>query len=350
MKIKSLAIAAIALFALVAPASAGAVTLIGSGSAAAQPVLEPLFAAYTKKTKGKVKFVYTANGGNAGVKDVQSGASMFAGQARSPLPSDAGTTYVKMYLNGTCMDVNKANKATDISLQQLHDIYRGLLTSWSAIPGSGLDTTISAVGRDTNGGTYNFFLQAVLNNEAPGANVNALTSDGLVANAVKQVRTRSGTSGSPGREARPSTRSRSTASPAHRDRSRSSSTRSPGTSSWSSPPPQPRGDEIHRSGAQGPCGRSNHQQIRRGRRVQQGAEEEVETRWKRSTTQIQGRGGPTSASSSCSARWSAPWSDCFSRWSSRSSSTAGRRSPTTAASWFGPGGNVDEQLRRLSLR
>jgi phosphate transport system substrate-binding protein len=54
------------------------------------------------------------------------------------------------------------------------------------VPGSGLDTTIDPVGRDTNGGTYNFFLQAVLNNELPASNVNALTSDGLVVNAVKQ--------------------------------------------------------------------------------------------------------------------------------------------------------------------
>ena len=90
-------------------------TLIGSGSVAAQPVLEPLFAAYTKVTKGKVKFVYTANGGNAGVKDVQNGTSMFAGQARSPLPSDAGTTYVKMYLDGLCIDVNKAEQARPTS-------------------------------------------------------------------------------------------------------------------------------------------------------------------------------------------------------------------------------------------
>ena len=43
MRIKTLAIAAIALAGLAAPASAGAVTLIGSGSVAAQPVLQALF-------------------------------------------------------------------------------------------------------------------------------------------------------------------------------------------------------------------------------------------------------------------------------------------------------------------
>jgi len=186
MRIKTLAIAAIALLGLAAPASAGAVTLIGSGSVAAQPVLQALFATYSKQVNKKVHFVYTPNGGNAGVKDVQNGTSQFAGQARTPLPSDAGTTYIKFFLDGLCLDVNPRNSLTNISIQQTHDIYRGLLTNWNQIPGSGLDTTIDPVGRDTNGGTYNFFLQAVLNNEPPASNVNALTADGLVVNAVKQ--------------------------------------------------------------------------------------------------------------------------------------------------------------------
>jgi phosphate transport system substrate-binding protein len=91
-----------------------------------------------------------------------------------------------MFMDGLCLDVHKSNKLSNITIQQAHDIYRGLLTNWSQLPGSGLATTIDPVGRDTNGGTYNFFLQAVLNNEPPASNVNALTADGLVANAVKQ--------------------------------------------------------------------------------------------------------------------------------------------------------------------
>ncbi len=184
MKIKTLAITAFALLGLAVPASAGAQTLIGSGSVAAQPVLQALFKAYEQQNK-KIHFVYTANGGNAGVKDVQNGTSQFAGQARTPLPSDAGTTYIKLYLDGLCLDVNRANSLSNISIQQTHDIYRGLLTNWSQVGGK-LTTTIDPVGRDTNGGTYNFFLQAVLNNEAPASNVNALTADGLVVNAVAQ--------------------------------------------------------------------------------------------------------------------------------------------------------------------
>src|SRR3954464_8820980 len=186
MRKKTLAVALGALVALAAPASASATQFIGSGSVAAQPVLTPLFAKYKKVTHGKVHFLYTANGGNAGVADVQQGKSQFAGQARPPLPSDAGTTYIKLYLDGLCMDVNPANHLSSISIPQVADIYHAVTTNWSQVGGSNLTTTIDPVGRDTNGGTYNFFLQAVLNNEPPASNVNALTTDGLVVNAVKQ--------------------------------------------------------------------------------------------------------------------------------------------------------------------
>ena len=183
-RLKLLVATAAGLVALAVPASAGAVTLIGSGSVAAQPVLTKLFAKY-HQLHPSVSFTYTANGGNAGVADVQQGRSMFAGQARSPLPSDAGTTYIKMYEDGLCIDVNPANTLHNIQIPKLADIYHANITNWSNVPGSNLSTTIDPIGRDTNGGTYNFFLQAVLNNVPPASNVNALTSDGLVVNAVK---------------------------------------------------------------------------------------------------------------------------------------------------------------------
>src|ERR1700744_5266282 len=125
MRIKALAITAMAVLGLAVPASAGAQTLIGSGSVAAQPVLQALFSAYTKNVKRKIPFTYTADGVNSGCKDVQNGSSQFAGRARTPLPSDTGTTYIKLYLDGLCMDVNPKNKLTNVSVESLHNIYRG---------------------------------------------------------------------------------------------------------------------------------------------------------------------------------------------------------------------------------
>ena len=194
-KVRTLAaVATAAVFGVALPAAANATTLVGSGSVAAQPVFEALFDKY-EKLHQDIDFVYTANGGNVGVQDVQAGRSQFAGQARSPLPSDAGTTYIKMYLDGGCMFVHPSNQVSNIQIPMLADIYHGVTTNWGEVPGSNLTSTINPVGRDTNGGQYNFFLQTVLDNEPYASNVNALTSDGLVINAVKQDPSAIGNSG-----------------------------------------------------------------------------------------------------------------------------------------------------------
>src|SRR4051812_8645095 len=103
-----LALGAALALAIALPATAIAQTLSASVSGAAPLVFQALFNGYPPATP-KTAFVYAAAGGNAGVKDVQAGRSQFAGQARPPLPSDAGTTYIKAYLDGFCVLVNGAN-------------------------------------------------------------------------------------------------------------------------------------------------------------------------------------------------------------------------------------------------
>jgi ABC-type phosphate transport system substrate-binding protein len=105
-----MAVGALTLTMLAAPAVAGAQTLTGSGSSAAQPYMLELFKEYSSIHKS-IKFKYVPDGGNAGVKDVQSGRSQFAINTRPPEPSDAGTTYVKLFLDGLCIDVNSPTRS-----------------------------------------------------------------------------------------------------------------------------------------------------------------------------------------------------------------------------------------------
>ncbi|MEA2167666.1 MAG: phosphate transport system substrate-binding protein [Solirubrobacteraceae bacterium] len=164
-------------------AQAATKTLIGSGSSVAEPYLRALFAGY-RSVQPKIKFIYTADGGNAAVKDVQEGRSQFGVNTRPPLPSDSGTTYKQLFLDGLCIDVNAANSISDISIGSLKDIFLGTVTNWSGVPGSNLTGTIDPVGRDATAGTYTFFQSAVLGGKTQSGNVNPVTSDGLVANAV----------------------------------------------------------------------------------------------------------------------------------------------------------------------
>jgi phosphate transport system substrate-binding protein len=183
MHLKRIGLGALASLLLV-PATASAKTLIGSGSSVAQPYLQALFAGY-HRVNPKVSFVYTADGGNAGVKDVQAGRSQFAVNTRPPLPSDAGTTYIKLWLDGLCVYVNSQNKLANLTIAETADIFTGVKTSWSQFPSSGLSATIDAVGRDSTAGTFTFFTAAVLNGATQGSNVTTQATDGLVANAIK---------------------------------------------------------------------------------------------------------------------------------------------------------------------
>lgn len=166
------------------PAAAGATTLFGSGSSVAQPYLLKLFSAYHRLHK-KISFKYIPDGGNAGVKDVQRGRSQFAIQTRLPLPSDTGTTWDKLFVDGLCIAVNKSNSLSDVSLQQVHDVFLGIDTTWSQVAGSNLATTIDPVGRNSTAGTYTFFSQAVLGNKIQASNVAQKTTDGQVQVAIQ---------------------------------------------------------------------------------------------------------------------------------------------------------------------
>jgi phosphate transport system substrate-binding protein len=170
---------------LAVPASALATTLIGSGSSAAQPYMLELFRGYNK-LHHKIHFKYIPDGGNAGVKDVQQHRSQFAINVRPPLPSDAGTTYDKLFLDGLCIAVNPANRLSNASLGQVKDMFTAVDTNWTQVQGSGLSTTIDPVGRNSSAGTYTFFQSAVLGGATQASNVQEQTSDGLVAVAVSK--------------------------------------------------------------------------------------------------------------------------------------------------------------------
>jgi phosphate transport system substrate-binding protein len=183
--LKRLVLLAVLTGIFIVPSPAAAATIIGSGSVAMQPYIVALAKKYEALRPG-TKIIYTANGGNAGIKDVQAGRSQFAGSPRAPLPSDAGTTFFKAFEDGLCVTVNSSkNKLTGTSIQQLRDIYTGKVTSWGAIPKSGLSTTIAPFGRESNAGTFTFWTQAVLNGQAQAGYVNTVLTDGLVANGVK---------------------------------------------------------------------------------------------------------------------------------------------------------------------
>lgn len=179
IRLRTLGVATAVVTVLAVPAAAGAVTLSGAGSSAAQPYMLELFKGYSK-IHHSIKFRYVPDGGNAGVKDVQAGRAEFAINTRPPEPSDAGTTYEKLFLDGLCIAVNKGNSISNIPLTALKNIFLGVDTNWGQVGGSNLSSTIDPIGRNSAAGQYTFFQQSVLGGATQSSNVAQDTSDGLV--------------------------------------------------------------------------------------------------------------------------------------------------------------------------
>lgn len=183
----TLAVAATGIAAVAVPGTAAArskaVTLVGSGSSAAQTYVQDLFAAY-HRLHPNVSFTYNPDGGNAGVKDVQAGRSQFAIQTSQPSASAGHTVWDQLFLDAVTVDVNRANALKTISIPSVADIFLGVDTSWSSVRGSSLSTTIDPVGRNSTAGLYTIFSKAVLGGASQSSNVAQEASDGLVATTV----------------------------------------------------------------------------------------------------------------------------------------------------------------------
>jgi ABC-type phosphate transport system substrate-binding protein len=166
---KALVVVAAVVPAVAIPASASASTvLIGSGSSAAQPYMLALFSAYHKLHKN-ITFKYNPDGGNAGVKDVQNGIAEFAIQTATPVPSNKGTTFTKLFLDALCIDVNSQNNLSDLSTAQLAGIFQKNVayTTWSQL-GSNLGSdTIAPQGRNSAAGQFTFSTLAVRTARSP---------------------------------------------------------------------------------------------------------------------------------------------------------------------------------------
>jgi ABC-type phosphate transport system substrate-binding protein len=187
-RVKALVSVAVVVPVLAVPAAASANTvLIGSGSSAAQPYMLALFTAY-HRLHHKISFRYNPDGGNAGVKDVQSGISEFAIQTAAPLVSQTHVTFTKFFLDALCIDVNAKNTLKNLSLTQLAGIFKQppTYTTWSQLGGNLGGASIQTQGRNSAAGQFTFFQGAVLGGGAENSSTTQLTSDGLVKVAIEK--------------------------------------------------------------------------------------------------------------------------------------------------------------------
>jgi ABC-type phosphate transport system substrate-binding protein len=138
------------------------------------------------QTHAGIVIKYTADGGNAGIQDVQDGASEFAIQTAAPsLAADGGTTFNKLFADAVIIAVNSKNKVSSASFKTIKNIFTGLDTKWSQVAGSKTGGVIDPYGRASTAGLYTIMYKAILSPSDQSPSVSQQTSDGEVALSVK---------------------------------------------------------------------------------------------------------------------------------------------------------------------
>jgi len=90
----------------------------------------------------------------------------------------------RVAIDGIAVVVNPANAVSDLSLDDLGKIFRGEITNWKDVGGA--DQEIVLLSRDSSSGTYEFFKEAVVGEDAEyAASAKLLPSNQAIADEVK---------------------------------------------------------------------------------------------------------------------------------------------------------------------
>ena len=130
-----------------------------AGSTAFQPFAEKLADQYMTSHNNVV--ITVQGGGSAvGIQSANSGAAQIGMADLVVLPQEAKDLTTTIVANdGIAIVVNPQNKITDITTEQVRDIFNGKITNWKEVGGA--DAPITVVSREAGSGTRSSFEQII---------------------------------------------------------------------------------------------------------------------------------------------------------------------------------------------
>ncbi len=130
-------------------------TVATDGSTSMAKVIGALGEAY--EAESGVKVTYNPTGSGSGIQAVQEGRCDIGLSSRSLKAEEkaAGLVETVLAYDGIAIIVHPDNPVSDLTLEQLADIYTGKLTDWREVGGN--DGEIVLIGREANSGTRDGF-------------------------------------------------------------------------------------------------------------------------------------------------------------------------------------------------
>ena len=152
------------------------------GSTSMEKVIGTLGEAFTEKEG--INVTYNPTGSGSGIQAVSEGRCDIGLSSRALKDDEKATlTETVVALDGIAMIVNPENPVSDLTVEQIADIYTGKITNWSEVGGN--DAEIVLIGREAGSGTRDGF-ESITGTKDACQYRQELTSTGDVITAVSQ--------------------------------------------------------------------------------------------------------------------------------------------------------------------
>ena len=155
-------------------------TISTNGSTSMEKVIGTLSEAFMGDNSG-VTITYDATGSGTGIESAKNKSCDVGLSSRALKDSETGLKSITVALDGIAIIVNADSGVSNLSLQQISDIFTGKITNWSEIGGSDLE--ISCIGRESGSGTRDGF-ESITGTKDSCKLDQELTSTGAVITAV----------------------------------------------------------------------------------------------------------------------------------------------------------------------
>jgi phosphate transport system substrate-binding protein len=161
------------------------------GSTTVLPIAQRAAEVFMKKNPS-VKIFVSGSGSGTGIKALLDGTTDIADSSREAKEKEIASgkekgvilTAHKIALDGIVPVVHPSMKMSNITMEQLRDIYNGKIKSWKELGGP--DRPISAVSRDTSSGTYEVWEEKILKGDKVKPDALLVASNGQTVQTVAQ--------------------------------------------------------------------------------------------------------------------------------------------------------------------
>jgi phosphate transport system substrate-binding protein len=187
------AVFVLTVFCLMAGVVFAAESIVIKGSTTVLPIAQAALEAYMKKNPG-VQISLSGGGSGEGIKALIDKTTDIATSSREIKKEEvtlAETKGVKPVTHVVAYDaiipvVHPKNKVTNLSIDQLSQIYQGKITNWKEVGGA--DLKIVVISRDSSSGTFESWDHFIMKKAKVTPQAQMLASNGAIVTAVSKNR------------------------------------------------------------------------------------------------------------------------------------------------------------------